>query len=36
MNPAPHGIDNHEIEKLKIMDFFFVEVIYLITKGGTG
>lgn len=36
MNPATHKIDNLEIKKLKIMDFFFIEVICLSTKGGAG
>ena len=36
MNPASHRIDNREIEKLKMMDFFFIEVICLSTKGGVG
>lgn len=36
MNPAPHRIDNLEIEKLEMIDFFFIEVIYLSIKGGAG
>lgn len=36
MNPAPHRIDNLETEKIKIMDFFFVEIICLNIKGGAG
>lgn len=46
MNPAPRRINNLEIEKLELMNFVSIEVIYLNpapqrgarmnTKGGAG
>lgn len=36
MSPAPRRIDNLEIEKLELMNFVSIEVIYLNTKGGAG
>jgi len=36
MNPAPHRINNLELEKFEMMDFFFTKVIYMNTKGGAG
>lgn len=34
MSPAPHRIDNLEVEKLEMMDFPFIEVVCVNTKGG--
>lgn len=36
MSPAPHKIGNFEIKKLELMDFLFIKIICLTTKGGAG
>ena len=36
MNPAPHRIDNLEIEKFELIDFLTIKAFYLVTKGGAG